>query len=77
MGGATEGSVTTAREDIVAAIRSGHRRGALADAQARELRSRLTSHPRNVIPARVSLDTAGLVNLFVEKPRTFRPPSPG
>lgn len=59
--------MTTARDDIVAAIRSGHGRGALGDAQVGELRARLATHPRHVIPARVALDPAGLVELFAEK----------
>lgn len=62
-----EVGAVTARDDILANIRDGHGRGALDEATAGDLRSRLATHSRHVIPARVDLDADGLVKLFCDK----------
>ncbi|MCW8306912.1 lactate utilization protein [Acidiphilium sp. PA] len=53
------------RTAILAAIRRGLGRGALPADQSMMLHARLTAHPRQIIPARVARDHAGLVDLFI------------
>jgi L-lactate dehydrogenase complex protein LldG len=53
------------RAAILAAIRRGLGRGALPADQSMMLQARLTAHPRQIIPARVARDHAGLVDLFI------------
>ena len=54
------------RDDILARIRSGLGRGALAGEAVAEAAARVAGHRRNLIPARAaSLDPAGRVDLFV------------
>jgi len=56
----------SARDTILARIRSGLGRGALAGEAAAEIAGRVAEHRRNLIPARAaSLDTAGRIELFV------------
>lgn len=52
------------RAAILGAVRRGLGRGALPADQAMMIRARLDAHPRHTIPARVSLDHEGLVELF-------------
>jgi L-lactate dehydrogenase complex protein LldG len=53
------------RAAILASIRRGLGRGALPADQAIMLDARLAAHPRQIIPGRVALDHAGLVDLFI------------
>jgi len=53
------------REAMLNAIRRGLRRGPLPPDQTAMLRSRLTAHPRHLIPARSRLPHAEQVSLFV------------
>jgi len=53
------------REAMLTAIRRGLRRGPLPADQAAMLRSRLTAHPRQLIPARSRLSHTDQVSLFV------------
>ncbi|SIQ09105.1 MULTISPECIES: LutC/YkgG family protein [Acidiphilium] len=53
------------RAAILAAIRRGLGRGALPADQSMMLQARIAAHPRQIIPARVALDHAGLIDLFV------------
>jgi L-lactate dehydrogenase complex protein LldG len=54
------------RDDILAGIRRGLRRGSLPAAAAEELTERVATHRRNLIPARAAaLDHRGRVELFV------------
>jgi L-lactate dehydrogenase complex protein LldG len=56
----------SARDDILARIRSGLGRGELAGDAAAVVAARVAEHRRNLIPARAaSLDSAGQVELFV------------
>jgi L-lactate dehydrogenase complex protein LldG len=55
----------SARDDILARIRSGLGRGALAGDAAAPVAARVAEHHRNLIPARAAaLDAAGRVELF-------------
>jgi L-lactate dehydrogenase complex protein LldG len=55
-----------ARDDILAAVRRGLRRGPLPAEAAAELQERVAGHRRNLIPARATaLDHRGRVDLFV------------
>jgi len=55
-----------ARDDILAGIRRGLGRGALAGEAAAEISARVAEHRRNLTPARAtSLDSAGQADLFV------------
>jgi len=53
------------KEQMLASIRRGLRRGALPEDQTAMLRGRLERHPRQLIPARSRLPHAGQVDLFV------------
>lgn len=53
------------RAAILGAIRRGLQRGELPEDQAMMVRARLAVHPRQIVPARVALDHAGLVALFI------------
>jgi L-lactate dehydrogenase complex protein LldG len=53
------------REVVLNAIRRGLRRGPLPADQATMLRSRLTAHPRHLIPARSRLPHAEQIALFI------------
>lgn len=53
------------RDAILGTIRRGLGRDALPADQAMMIRARLDTHPRHTIPARVALDHAGLVDLFI------------
>jgi L-lactate dehydrogenase complex protein LldG len=53
------------RETILTAIRRGLRRGPLPPDQAAMLRGRMTTHPRQLIPARSQLPPPEQVDLFV------------
>lgn len=53
------------RNAILAAIRRGLGRGPLPADQATMIDGRLAAHPRQLIPARVALDHAGLIDLFI------------
>lgn len=53
------------RDAILGTIRRGLGRGALPADQAMMIRARLDAHPRQTIPARVALDHAGLIDLFI------------
>ncbi len=53
------------RTAILASIRRGLGRGALPADQTMMLQARLDAHPRQIIPARVALDHAGLIALFI------------
>ena len=55
----------TGREQVLGAIRRGLRRGPLPEDQAAMLAGRIGAHPRHILPARVRLDRAGLVRLFL------------
>jgi L-lactate dehydrogenase complex protein LldG len=56
----------SARDDILAGIRRGLRRGALAAAATAALDERLAAHRRNLVPARAAaLDAKGRIDLFV------------
>jgi L-lactate dehydrogenase complex protein LldG len=56
----------TARDDILARIRRGLRRGPLPQAAASGLAERVAAHRRNLIPARAAaLDHASRIDLFV------------
>jgi L-lactate dehydrogenase complex protein LldG len=56
----------TARDDIIANVRRGLRRGPLPEAAAAELRERVAAHRRNLVPARAaSLDPHRRIELFV------------
>jgi L-lactate dehydrogenase complex protein LldG len=58
--------VSGARERILASIRSSLGRGSVDANTAGELRTRIATHSRNLIPARATvLDEAGRVDLFV------------
>jgi L-lactate dehydrogenase complex protein LldG len=58
--------VSGARECILASIRSSLGRGSVDANTAGELRTRIATHRRNLIPARATvLDEAGRVDLFV------------
>ena len=59
--------MTPARTDILAAIRKSLGRDALDSTQRKPLVERMTRHARHIIPERVNLDPAGLVDLFVRK----------
>lgn len=56
---------STAREQILGAIRASHKRGPLEGAAADPARTRLETHPRGLIPARSQVDHAEQVALFV------------
>jgi L-lactate dehydrogenase complex protein LldG len=56
----------SARDDILAGIRRGLRRGPLPAAEAARLAERLAVHRRNLVPARAAaLERAGRIDLFV------------
>jgi L-lactate dehydrogenase complex protein LldG len=58
--------MSAARDDILAGIRRGLRRGSLPAATAEELGQRVAAHRRNLIPARASaLDHRARIELFV------------
>jgi L-lactate dehydrogenase complex protein LldG len=54
------------REEMLARIRGGLGRGALAASQKAALEARLTRHARNLVPQRAQLDHRGQVELFTE-----------
>jgi L-lactate dehydrogenase complex protein LldG len=55
-----------ARDDILAGIRRGLRRGPLPAATAAEMTKRVAAHRRNLVPARAAaLDRRGRIDLFV------------
>jgi L-lactate dehydrogenase complex protein LldG len=57
--------MSAARDDILAGIRRGLRRGSLPAAAAEELGQRVAAHRRNLIPARASaLDHRARIELF-------------
>jgi L-lactate dehydrogenase complex protein LldG len=57
--------MSASRDDILAGIRRGLRRGPLAVAPAAELAERISVHRRNLIPARAAaLDHAARIDLF-------------
>lgn len=57
----------TARDDILAGIRRGLKRGLLPAETEAALAERVAAHRRNLVPARAAaLDRPGRVNLFVE-----------
>ena len=59
--------MTEARERILAAVRNSLGRGRLDPEREGELRARLASHRRNLVPARATmLDERGRVELFAE-----------
>jgi L-lactate dehydrogenase complex protein LldG len=53
------------REQVLAAVRRGLRRGPLPEATAAALRARLGAHPRHLIPARSRLPRPAQVALFI------------
>ena len=58
--------MTSGREQIFGSIRKSLKRGPVPEARAAELREKLDSHTRNVIPDRAAaLDSAGQVELFI------------
>ena len=58
--------MSTAREDILAGIRRALRRGPMSAAAAAALAERVSTHRRNLIPARAAaLDRAARIALFV------------
>jgi L-lactate dehydrogenase complex protein LldG len=58
--------VSDAKSQILGRIRHALKRDALPAATQAELTAGLVAHARNLIPARVARDHAGLVELFVE-----------
>lgn len=59
--------MTAARSQILAGIRQSLGRGELSTGALEEIRGRLNSHSRHIIPARVDLDADALMELFITK----------
>ncbi len=59
--------MSTAREDILGAIRRALGRGPVAEPERAELEARLAKHPRNLVPGRAEGSPAELVTRFVEE----------